>query len=465
MGLIHLPRIYFNGYTYWNPSTFNNNDYQPTYDAANARLNWTWLERHGVDTGASIDSYAVQPGIVPTANDVELAQEKSNYPPAEWNYYGDNTCGFVGSDAPVIEWPEKFSRPLVNTIVTGFVDASGTYHGAGDPWIGLQPQMNAATVGAKLVDVDPVCVWSSQIFADAFSLGSAVGGSGFAGATAGRAHSRWMHFGRNLNVNGDVFIAGIFSAVFQFGLPTASLNFLDAQPAPGSAAEQLRAALNCPRIQGVMVRFTTYLTLYFQGPAFEKVEPPESFGVIVELYTEYAKARERYRTGLQAAPPPVPVNRAYSRTVGWIAPWADGELHSMPGGRLLLNAAPLPPPKSGMKPVLLGPAAVEYAVDPASDAVTRLALDLGSTIPELDATATKDDLGTLYLGLVPLAGAGAPVTIAAIPYVGGYDKAAYEQTAGVVEIPASRFLTPVTPSVLQSNLFALWFELVETGAG
>jgi hypothetical protein len=457
MGLIHLPRAYFNGYTYWNPSTFNNNDYQPTYDAADARLNWPWLERHGVHSDAEIDRYAVQRGIIPTPNEVEIPQESPNYPPAEWNYYGNNTCGFVGPDEPIIEGPENFSKPAVSTVVTGFTDESGAYVDKNDPWIGLPLRMNSGTVAAKLVDVDPVCVWSSQIFVDRFSLGAAAG-SGFVGETAGRAHSRWFYLGRNLNQDERVFIAGRFAAVFQIGLPTASITFFDAQPPARSAAAQLHAALCRPGIQGILVRFTCYLTLYFQGAAFKDVAPPETFSVMTKLYRDYAAELERYQTGARAAPPPQPINRAYSKTVGWIGPWADGELRSMSGGRLLLQPTPVAPLQSGLSKVPLGPAAVEYAVDPQTDNVTRLAIDLASTIPELDSTATKVDFGTMHVGLVPLDGSGTPLGLATIPYSGGYDKPAYERTAGVVDIPAARLEARVTARELQNNLLALWFD-------
>jgi hypothetical protein len=458
MGLIQLPRLYFSGYTYWNPSTFNNNDCQPTYDAANARLDWTWLARHGAAPGASIDSYATQPGIVPTANDAEIIQENPNVPPAEWNFYGDNACGFVGSHEPIIEWPAMFSRPARNTVVSGFTDASGDYIGRGDPWIGLEPRLNVGSAPARLVDVDPVCFWSSQIFLDTFSLGDRAGGTGFTGAIAGRAHARWINLARNLNVDNKVFLAGFAGATFQFGVPAQSITFFDPHPVPGSASAQLRAALAEPGIKGVLVRFTTYLTLYFQGPAFANMKPAEAFSEIASLYSQYAAALEQHQMGALANPPPVPVNRAYSHAVGWIGPWATDELGSMPGGRLLSTAAPLAPREAGLGAVKLAPAAVECAVDPTTNMVTRLALDLGATTPERDWTGAKVDFGTLSLGLVPLEDAGAPVVLASIPYGGGYDQASYERTAGVIDIPAAQFLAPVRPADLRSHRFALWSD-------
>jgi hypothetical protein len=65
--------------------------------------------------------------------------------------------------------------------------------------------------------------------------------------------------------------------------------------------------------------------------------------------------------------------------------------------------------------------------------------------------------GTMHIGLAPLDGPGL-VPVATIPYAGGYDKAAYERTAGVVDIGAKDFLAPVTRSELQNCRFALWFD-------
>ncbi len=193
MGLADLPRAYFRGFTYWNPSTMNNNDYQPTYDPATATLAWPWLERHGVDAQQEFDRFATQPCVLPLGNDV-VNVVSSAAPPALWNFYGDNSCGFVQPDEPVIEWPGKFGKPPGETKVIAYTNTAGNRIGGGDPWIGLPVALNAGKDAAKLVDVDPVCPWSSQIFVDSFRIGT--GELGLAGPTAGRAHARWLFLQR-----------------------------------------------------------------------------------------------------------------------------------------------------------------------------------------------------------------------------------------------------------------------------
>jgi hypothetical protein len=434
----------------------NNNDYQPTYDPAFATLNWPWLERHGLNDIDDFDRYVTSPGVVPTANDPVNVVTPA-VPPAAWNFYGDNSCGFVQQNEPVIEWPAKFSKPRGDMTVTGYSNDVGKRITGGDPWIGLPVVVNAGVDPAKLVDVDPVCPWSSQIFVDSFGLGSPAGAAGFTAESAGRAHARWVWLERNLNQSKDVIIAGVGSAMWQLGLPTDGLAFRDPAPAPGSLAAQLQTALARPEVQGLMVRFVTYHTMYFQGSAFTVRDKPD-WKAIVQLYAEYAAALAKYERGDLDARPPRPVNRAYSNTVGWIAPWTTTEMRTAPGGRVLHSERPVKPLSTPPTPVPIGPAVLEYTVDAADPTrVGSVAIDLGSTIPELGSALDKVDFGTMQLALD--AGDGtSPKPFADIQHRGGYDKAAYERTAGVVEIPASRFLTPVTVAELDQRLAVLFVD-------
>ena len=83
--------------------------------------------------------------------------------------------------------------------------------------------------------------------------------------------------------------------------------------------------------------------------------------------------------------------------------------------------------------------------------VNRITLDLGSTIPEYDTALNKVDFGQLQLELVPDGGGNAK-PIARVPYAGSYDKGAYDANVGVVDIPASRFLTPVSVNDMKQHL-------------
>ena len=123
MGVIDLPRAYFSGFTYWNPSTMNNNDQQPNYDPSSATLNWSWLERHGLRGEADFDSVRHQAQRPATRRTTPSTSASIPHaPPAEWNFYGDNTCGFVQPDQPQLEWPSRFTKPAGGTTVTGFTN-------------------------------------------------------------------------------------------------------------------------------------------------------------------------------------------------------------------------------------------------------------------------------------------------------------------------------------------------------
>jgi lipoprotein-anchoring transpeptidase ErfK/SrfK len=437
MGLADLPRAYFRGFTYWNPSTMNNNDYQPTYDPATATLTWPWLERHGVDAQQDFDRFATRSSVLPLGNDVVNAVTPDK-PPALWNFYGDNSCGFVRPDEPLIEWPSKFSKPPDETKVIGYTNTAGNRIDAGDPWIGLPVVLNAGIKPAKLVDVDPVCPWSSQIFVDSFRLGNDTEAPGFAGATAGRAHARWVFLKRNISK--DLIIAGGMSAMWQIALPAEGLNFEGPAPVPGSLAAEFKATLKQSHVRGMMVRFVTYHTLYFQGDAFPSGQ--DDWSIITALYAEYASELARYERGERTSPPPRPVNRAYSNVVGWIAPWTTTDMRSAPVGRILHAGNPVPAVNIA-DAQSIGPASLEFQVDAMNpDRVSRVSIDLGTAIPEYNAALDKLDFGTMQLALAPPG--GTPKPFAEVPYAGGYDKTAYEAGSGVVDIPASRFLAPVS---------------------
>ena len=451
MGLGELPRAYFSGFTYWNPSTMNNNDYQPTYDPATATLNWSWLERHGMRDPAEFDAYATGLGIVATANSQLDENIISATPPAEWNFYGDNACGFVQADQPAIEWPAKFSKPSIPLTVTGFTNDNCAHITSGDPWIGQPLQLNVGLDTAKLVDVDPICPWSSQIFVDAIDLGSAHAKIGLTGRTAGRAHSRWVFFSRNLRLKPGIIIAGFAGSMWQLCLPTDDLRFLDPSPSPASLAGLLRGALEQPGARGLMLRLVTYHTIYFQGPAFKVHDQPD-WQAITELYAEYADRRAGYERGELREPPPPPINRAYSNTVGWLAPWTTNDMRTMAVGRTLHSPGKVQPLDPTIKPTPLGPAVLEYAVDPVNPSiVARVTIDLGSTIPERDPSMTKVDFGTLKLALDATGDGAAADPFAEIQSV-DYAKDAYVSTAGVIDITASQFLAPVTVDDLQNRL-------------
>src|SRR5262249_40878681 len=199
--------------------------------------------------------------------------------------------------------------------------------------------------------------------------------------------SRWVFFGRNLNLSNDIIIAGVASAMWQLGLPADGISFRDGAGA-GPLAGELRAALSGAGVRGLLVRFVTYHTVYFQGSVFKVRDQPD-WRAIAELYAEYADRLAKYERGDLEQPPPQPVSRAYSNTVGWIAPWTTHDMRTAPVGRIL-HGQSVQPANPALRPIPVGPAVLEYAVGGSTpNDVAPVAIDLGSTIPELPSPPAK----------------------------------------------------------------------------
>ncbi len=478
MSTVALPRLYFDGHFYWNPSTYNNDDYSDPsqnkpplipYDAASATPNWPWLKQQYFEgrpvTQANFrewsfdDSFSVGP-------DKSLA-------PCEWNFFGGMECGFVTAEQPVLQQPPNpddpgqpvFSKPTGDgtTTVSGYTGSDGGYSESGVP-VGLELQFNtgppAGPFGAspKLIDIDPTSPFTSQIFADDLRLGD--GSTGFAGPLAERMHARWLYFNRNLNADGGLMIAGIASTVFQTVLPKSEIDWAGDSP----VLAELRAAAE--EASGVMLRWVAYDTRYFNGPYFGSQGNDQFPGMmsIRRLYIQYFADLARYEQGLIAEPPPPPCNRAYSRLVGWLGVWDDGDLVTVPGGRMLLpvilpnQPAGAPPPQPlypqahAPEPPQV-PAGTGYPFGVATverdDDFDRITVDLCAAIPELDSTGRFAPYGPVELGIVL---DGEYNALATIVDDAGTFESEYVRTAGLIDVNTSSLL-PVGGQQLTRDQF------------
>ena len=241
---------------------------------------------------------------------------------------------------PKIEDPPKFSKPPGGTTLLAYTNTLGNRISSGDPLIGSPVALNPGIDAAKLVDVDPVCVWSSQIFADSFAVGGLTGSVGVTGRTNGCGLLARLFFQRN--VSGAVILAGVAQALWQIVLPTDSLHFRGTSV----LAAELKAATLRSNVRGLMVRFVTYHTVYFQGAVFGKNQNQMDWGKIANGYADYAAELKKYEQGksTRTTPPPPPINHAYSDVIGWIAPWTDVDMQSTPVGRS--SSTPPPSPRS-----------------------------------------------------------------------------------------------------------------------
>lgn len=460
MGIIQLPRIYFGGHFHWNPSTFNNNDYINTYNPFHVELNRAWLEDQGVHTKADFRKWAIKSknvggGVVS--------------PPSEWNFHGGMQAGFLSETSPTINNPD-FSRPAGGTLTSGFTGTGGSYVDSNDPWLQQQIQFNLQNVPGKLVDVDPTCFWSSQFYADTFQLGNKAAGAGFSAPVKYPSHSRWINLNRNYNTTGEIIIAGGISCVWQTGLHKEDLEFFNDSPAPGSFQAQLQEGLQGDDVKGLMVRWVTYDTIYFQGSVFEDLPVGNTnlrMERVAKLFQQYADEMEAYRTGKTNQKPSTPLNRAYSKAVGWVGLWNDGELATMPGGRMLaggqrfVQAAGLPDSfySSGSAAVLIAPTAVEVKYD--GNSIERISVDMGSTMPEQQLNGEKADFGQVQLTLMSDGAGETGTAIANLPNT----RADYLKTSGIVDIPASDLLVNLTRSDIEFTHLGLSVESYTPPAG
>jgi hypothetical protein len=184
-----------------------------------------------------------------------------------------------------------------------------------------------------------------------------------------------------------------------------------------------------------MLRFTAYVSMYFQNGIFNNTaQQPRSYE---ELAAYLAKAWKTW-TDNHGSSADFFSQPCYSHVVGSIGVWNDGELASVPLGRYLSPVGHAVSPAGGGNPTALGPAAAQVDFQ-----TNVLSIDLGSTIPELSVpeSATcyleKVNFGTLSIGL-QYDGNVLPIANLDYPH---YAKAAYEASAGIVDVPIPATIT------------------------
>ena len=438
MSVLSIPRIFFNGYSQWDPCTINNNDQWPTYDFPIAELNWDFLAKQ--NPPITKDNFQT---LFPTwAQTLQLYQNQWQQPPAEWNYYGGNDFSLQGKGKQTVVTGGQLSYGNKPTTSDPLVNSAVSILGDAYPW-GNTP------TSARLVDVNPDAFWSTDFYLRYFQIGNNTGPYLYGEvAPCTRMCSRWMNVQRNLD--SAIEIAGVAGVVAQACLPTQSLTI---NSSGSNLLSQLQAGLQQSGVHGVMVRFVIYLTQYFTAAEFAKCTGLSGNDL---LTCQYTKLTQLWAEALQNGKTPMQ-NPAVATVLGTVGLWMGRELVSVPGGRCLFPSAlvqpnniPTPP---GQNPVTagLGPAVAEVHSDGSKE---YLSLDLGSTIPEIDASGTKANIGSLMVMLQPPGSKS--VTIGTISYSGSggtsYDKISYQATAGIVDLPLP---AGVTAQQVQEGLLSV----------
>lgn len=444
MSVLSFPRIYFKGFIGWDPCTFNNNDFTAfqTFDATNAALNWSFLS--GVTP--SITPANFQTEFRPWA--IALQQDSIDSPSgprvaAEWNMFGSHGVQFV----------------QYNNYTTQIVGGATAYNtpAATDPLVGQTVNLlgDSAMSQAKLVDTNPSSFWSSQIFFNSMQIGG--GDYQLSGPCTAKMHSRWINMNRLYDPGSELTQpAAKFSACFQACIPTDAVTWVNGQASgtPSPLLTALQTASTASGAQGIMIRFTAYVNMYFRNGILNGIpQQPRNY---TELAACLKKAWDAWNndgdTSFFFAQP------CYSHVVGTAGVWNNGELASAPLGRALFTSAPVAPPcnvPSAPAPVPLAPAAAQVQL---CGETNVLSLDFGSALPEVaqpGTTAsdlTKVDFGPLTVGVQ----SGNTITpIGTIDY-SAYNKAAYETSAGIIDLE----ITAAQAAQLQSGTL-----VVQTGSG
>lgn len=349
MSTIDFPRVYMKGEISWDPSLSNN--MRGLFDGNSVTL--------GPDVDASRPDS--ERGRLPMA-DVDLGG---------WNHFGTHDAEFI------------------DVAVTGTSLAAGTYDDS-DPVVGKRVEMKG-----KLVDFDPLVTHGTQIFFNTFNIEGPL-----AGLTAQRRKRMYVRFLNSTRNTGGLPIAGGAGAMAEVALPADGVEFRNLLQSPALVA--LEAAMGDPSVQGLLLRFHIYRTLYYRNGISNTIpqEPRND-----------SELRQFYANGENFS------NPAVAYLVGVLMPWRDGEFEGYPAGRNLFPVAPSSPP--------IGNATAEF------DRGGRLlTLDLGQTIPEMNENRDKHDVGLVVLKVRH----GGTETELTTLSPSDYDQVAYERTAGLVDI-------------------------------
>ena len=475
MSVLSFPRIYFKGFMQWDPCTFNNNDWQefPTYDGVNAALNWSFLATQGITQQNYQQTF--RPWAIRLQGDT-VDNPPGARVPAEWNMFGSHGVSFVqygDFTTTVTGGATGYNQPVTSDPLIGTPVAISGDGGSGP---------------GRLVDTNPASFWSSQIYFGQFSIGS--GNAVISGPRSFRMHSRWLDLNRIYTTDSALTQpAASVGACFQTCIPYDQVTW------PAAGVSNLASTLQqqAAAAQGLMIRFTAYVNVYFRNGKLNGIaQQPRNYKDLAALLkTAWDEWNSTGKTSEFFA------NPCYSHIVGSAGVWNAGEVASAPVGRYLaasaqvaaLTSAPASAKRAAATTALpqhprYQQASVDRvegieqaaaaAIENASAALAATAapsappqvtlgpivahidfgnelisLDLNSTMPEngtpgeWPSDLSKANFGTLDFGVQSN---GIFTSVAKIDY-DSYAQAAYEASAGIIDIP----LPSTAATLLQSG--------------
>ncbi len=369
MSVLDIPRVYFRGEIAWDPVTTNNyaktSGYPASYDedSCNAIFERNEVKAQNV---SSFRCAAVEE-VVTAGN---------------WNPHG------------------TYRSPFFNARITG-VKTGGELNET-DDFVGAP----VAFTG-MLVDAEPYGAMSSQLFFDHMSFGID-GGCRIRGQRMQRMSDRYINFNAN---PGNPMIAGVASVLWQTCFDKGEGLVVDAFGS--DVLERFAESLEHDDVRGVMVRFCTYRTVYYDDLSLSNRSAA----------TQEAARSLRAKLDAGGWQP----NPARSLLVGTIGLWREGEAATEPSDRALLTTGAQA--DAGGPTAICGTAFARVSAD-------NIALDLSNCIPAFNRQADKCDLGNLTLVAADPSSADDPILVKEIPY-SEYKRTAYEASSGIVDISIS----------------------------
>ncbi|MCW1245649.1 hypothetical protein OC610_14620 [Pseudomonas sp. SAICEU22] len=389
MSVLNFPRIYLNGHMFWNPPTANNNDVFPLYDAVKMDINWPFMSHFDINpTNAptQLMPWAIKPlamAELPTyVLQVPTNANPKAYPymPAEWDLFGDNACGTVSYN------------DIRSTVIGGELQAN-TYV-AQDTLVGKDYQLLGNPFGsntpsaARFVDISPWQNAFTALYFDKLTLGDAS-----RGLTLNRQHrmlDRFLNFNWGA-LGGLVYVTTTWQTCF------AQEN-LEWNVGDSVLLANLQQQMKQQKAQGLMFRFSTYLTCYDRNGTFNNFPPINTHS---RHPVDMANVQKMYQQGLDNVAD-IFFNPAYSRTNATLGLWFADEYPTAPAGRRMVpaQAVSITNQPEDVQNIQLGVISAQITDN-------TLSLDLGNTFPfyPVDPNATvlvpeKFQAGNYKLGVI-----------------------------------------------------------------
>ncbi|EQM66737.1 hypothetical protein ACSC9U_10675 [Pseudomonas solani] len=425
MSVLNFPRLYLNGHMFWNPPTANNNDAYPFYDASKMELNWPYLAHYDItpdNARTQLEPWIIAPLAMSDVPDYVLQvpgnARPSAYPmaPAEWDLFGDNACGTVSYN------------DIQSRIIGGELQANSYI--AQDALVGKAYQLLGNPFGsdkptpARFVDISPWQNTFTALYFDRLVLGDAT-----CGLTLNRQYRMLDRF---LNFNWAA-IQGLntVTTTWQTCFPAANLEWVLGD---SSLLKTLQQQMIAQKAQGLMFRFTTYLTYYDRNGIFNdypKVDTRSHDQAALE------QLQKMYQDGLNNVAD-IFFNPAYSRTAGVLGLWFADEYPTAPAGRRLVAEKPAPI----LQPIpgnTNAPPSITLGVISAQAQGDVLSLDLGTgfpfyPLPASQATVPECErvqLGDFQVGIQQNGNFQGLVDLSFQQYA----QAAFDKRSGIVDLP------------------------------